>query len=114
MSIKTKRIASELVKVISEILAQEADDSLLKTITITDCDVAGDLSSAKIYFTSFSNLQIKQLEHELEEASSYVRGEVAQKMDLRHTPKLKFIYDKSIEYGSKIERIIEDLNKDNI
>ena len=112
MSIKTKRIASELCKVISDILANEANDSLLKTITITGADVAGDLSIAKVYFTALSDLVPEKLEHELEEASPYIRGEVAERIDLRHTPKLKFIYDKSIEYGSRIEKIIEDLNKE--
>ena len=110
MNVKTKRIASELAKVVSEILAREASDEILKTITLTDAEVASDLSSAKIFFTSFSNLTPDQLEKELEEASSYIRGEVSQRIELRHTPKLKFVYDKSIEYGAKIEQIIKEIH----
>lgn len=71
---KIARIASEIEKNISNILANEAHDSLLKTITVTGCEVTNDLSFAKIYFTSMSDLSKDELEKELEEASGYLRG----------------------------------------
>jgi len=114
MSVKLKRIQSEMCKVISDIIANSASDSLLKSVTITGSEISGDLSSAKVYFTFFGELTKEQMEKEMNEASGYIRGEVSQKMDLRHTPTLKFIYDESVEYGSKIEKIIEELKKDNM
>ena len=41
---------------ISEILANEASDSLLTTVTVTGCKVTNDLSFCKVYFTSLANL----------------------------------------------------------
>ena len=111
-SIKQKHIASEMIRVISEILIEEARDTLLKTITITGCEVAKDLSVAKVYFTSMKDMPHKDLERELEQASGYIRTLVAEKMNLRNTPKLKFIYDESIAYGDKIERIIKEIHED--
>lgn len=111
-SIKQKRIASEMTKVISEILLEEARDNLLKTITITGCEVASDLSFAKVYFTSLMEMEHKALEREMEEASSFIRLQLAEKMDLRNTPKLKFIYDESIAYGNKIEKIIKKIHEE--
>lgn len=110
-SIKSKRIASLMMRVISEIIMEEARDSLLKTITITGCEVASDLSFAKVYFTSLSEMSHRDLEHELDEASPYIRTLVAEKMDLRNTPKLKFVYDDSIAYGNKIERILKEIHE---
>lgn len=112
-SYKTKRIASELVQIISNILANEANDSLLKTITITGCDVTKDLSFAKVYFTSLSSLSKEQLEKELKEASKYVRGEVSKQINLRHTPELRFVFDDSILYGKKIEEIIKEIHEED-
>ncbi len=112
MSIKTKRISSEMVKVISNILMEEARDEILKTITITACEVTNDLSYAKVYFTSLSNMDHKALEKELEEASSFIRLNVSEKMNLRNTPKLKFIYDDSISYGEKIEKKLKEINNE--
>ena len=43
-------------------------------------------------------------------AAGYFRSELAKRMDLRTVPELKFIYDNSIEYGQKIEKIIEEIN----
>ena len=111
-SYKTKRIASELVEIISNILANEANDNLLKTITITGCEVTNDLSFAKVYFTSLSSLSKEQLEKEMKEASRYVRGEVSKRIDLRHTPEIRFVFDDSIAYGNKIENIIKEIHEE--
>lgn len=113
MSIKQKRIASEMVRVISEILLEEARDELLKQITITGADVANDLSFAKVYFTSLiSTMSHQELEREMESASVFIRHELASKMDLRNTPKLKFIYDESLEIANNIENIIKSIHEE--
>ena len=112
MSIKLERINSELVKTISGILASETNDELMHTITITGAQVSKDLSFAKVYFTSLSDLSKEQLEKEMNEASDMVRKFVAEQMDMRQTPKIKFIYDESIEYGSKKEKIIAEIHQD--
>lgn len=110
--IKIKRIESELVKTISEILLEESTDDLMKTITITASEVSSDLSFAKVYFTSMSEMEHDALEFEMNEASDFIRKFVAEKMDLRQTPKLKFFYDESIEYGNKIEKILEEIHEE--
>ena len=71
------------------------------------------MSFAKVYFTSMSDLSKDQLEKELEEASSYIRGELSKRIDVRHTPKLRFVFDTSIEYGNKIEKIIESIHEND-
>lgn len=112
MSVKTKRIASKMVRVIGEILHEEARDDLLKQITVTGADVANDLSFAKVYFTSLINdMSHQQLEREMEEAAPFIRKNLAEKMNLRNTPKLKFLYDESIGYARNIERIIKEIHE---
>jgi len=106
---KINRISAEVSRAISEIIANDARDSLLKTVTITGCVVTKDLSYAKVYFTSLSNLKKEEIEKEINEASPYIRGELSNKIALRHTPKLRFIFDESIEYGEKIENILKNL-----
>lgn len=109
-SYKTARIASDIQKYVSDILMNEANDELLKTITITGCDVTNDLSYAKIYFTSLEEMDKKKLEYELNEAAPFIRGKLSEKIEIRHTPTLKFIFDESIEYGKKIEDILKNLD----
>ncbi len=109
-SYKISKISSDVREAISEILFEEARDELLKTITITDARVSKDLSYAKIYFTSLSNLSKEEITKEINEAASFIRGKLAQKLNLRHTPDLNFVYDTSIEYASKIEGIIKEIH----
>ena len=110
---KIARIASDISRNISEIIANDSRDNLLKTITITGCNVASDLSSAKVYFTSLSDLSKEELEREMAEAAPYIRSELSQRIDVRHTPALRFVYDESIEYGNRIEKIIESIHKED-
>lgn len=109
---KIERIASDILKYLSNILLTETNDDLLKTITLTEVNVSKDLSYAKIFFTSISELSKKEIEKEMMEAAPFLRGKLAKVLDVRNIPELKFIYDETIEYATKIERIINNIHKD--
>ncbi len=109
--IKLKRIGSEIAQELSVICGTEARDSLLHTITITGCDVTNDLGLARVYFTTTSEMDKKALEKELnDETASYLRTKIADRIELRHTPKIRFVFDESVEYGNKIDRIINEIH----
>jgi ribosome-binding factor A len=108
---KIERISSDISKYISQIIANETRDEFLKSITITGCKVSNDLGYAKVYFTSLLNRDILELEKEMNEAAKYIRGKLSGMIDIRHTPELHFVFDKSIEYGKRIESIIEKINE---
>lgn len=112
MSVKTERIASNIIKEISYILANEVKDKNLKFMTVTDCKLTSDLSFAKIYFTTMGDID-SALEA-LEKASNFIRRQLAERIDVRHTPELSFVYDDSIENAKKIEDIIEKIHKEDI
>ena len=107
---KIERIESDIEKYIPIIIQRESTDELLKTITITGCELAHDLSFCKVYFTSLVDMDHKKLEKEVNEASSFIRGFLSQKMEIRNTPVLRFIYDESIEYAQRIEDIIDKIH----
>ena len=111
--IKQKKISSEIARCISEIIFEEARDSILKEITITAAEVSNDLSYCKVYFTSFSDLGHKELEKEInDDTAKFLRMKLAEKIELRNIPKLDFKYDESIEYGNNIESIINKIHEE--
>ena len=110
MRLKGERVASLMVKEISKILLTEVKDEDLKNVTITYATVTNDLSSAKVYFTTLDD---EKRDKVMKNASSYFRTELASRLNLRHMPEINFIYDTSIEYGRKIEKIIEEINNEN-
>lgn len=107
---KIKRLESDILRYLSDIIRNETNDELLKTLTITSVDLSTDLSYCKVYYTSLSNLDKKVLNKEVNEASSFLRGKLSDVLDIRHTPILKFIYDESLDYEKRIEEIIDSLN----
>ncbi len=109
---KLAKISSEVMRAISEIIFEESRDEILKSITITACKVSRDLYYAKVYFTSLSSIPKETLVKEVNEASPFIRTNLAEKLNLRHTPELEFIYDDSIEYAKKIEDIIKEIHED--
>ena len=108
---KVERIASDILKYLSNILLTETNDDLMKSITLTDVRVSKDLGYAKIYFTSISELSHKEIEREMKEAAPFLRGKLAKVLEVRNIPELQFEYDETIEYATKIERIINNINK---
>lgn len=109
MSVKIERLNDNFQEVISEILYKEVKDPNLKFVTITGCEITNDLSFCKVYFTTLNNDKDEVLKS-LKSASSFIRGEISKRVEIRHTPELRFIFDESIEYGNKIEKIINDIN----
>lgn len=109
-SIKIERLNHAFQEEISMILMTEIKDEDIKFVTITGVDTTSDLSYAKVYFTVFDDTKRETTLAALNNASSFIRGKLSERVEVRHTPELKFIYDTSIEYGRHIEEIIDDIN----
>ena len=113
MKLKGERVASDIIKELGMILLTEVKDEDLKHVTITAANVSNDLSSAKVYFTTLDDHKRDKVLKDINNASGYFRSELAKRLDLRQIPEIRFVYDESIEYGQKIEKIIEEINKNN-
>ena len=111
--IKLDRIASNLVKEISYILMTEVKNPDVKFVTVTDCKVTNDLSYAKVYVTVLNKDKIQETLEGLKDASGFIRHNLKERVDIRNIPELEFVYDESIEYGQKIEDIIEQIHEED-
>lgn len=110
--VKIERLNDLFREEISYILFTEVKDSNVKFVTITDVDITNDLSFAKVYFTVRNKEYLEQTQKALNRASSFIRGKLSDRVEVRHTPELRFIFDESIEYGQKIEKILEQINEE--
>ena len=104
------------------ILRRESNDPRLNKLNVTGVEVSRDLGVAKIFYTddlaselinnknnNKKNNTNNLIQKSLEKASGFLRRELARRCDLRKTPELRFIYDKSIDQGSKIEGILRSV-----
>ena len=108
---KNKRISTEITRYVNSIILKDIKDELIKSITIIDTELNNDLSIARVFFTAISDLTHEELENHVNESSSFIRGKLSKVINLRHTPEILFVYDKSVEYGDKIEKLIKEINK---
>ena len=113
-NIKQGRISSQIMREVSNILLLEAKDETLKHVTVTGCEVTNDLSYAKVFYTYMGDETPEVVTASLKEAQPYIRSLLAERLDsLRHTPELRFIVDESIEYGMKIEKLIDKIHEND-
>ncbi len=108
--LKGERAGSDIQKELGNILFLEAKDEDFKNVVITDVDVSNDLSFAKVYFTTTDD--IEHVTKDLNNASGFFRSLLSQRLDIRHTPELRFIFDSSSEYGTKIEKLIKKIHEE--
>lgn len=112
MSIKLERMQNEFVEKISMIIKEEVKDKEIDFVTITSARISSDLSYAKIYFTCLNLDKKEEIEKALNRASKFIEMKLSEITDIRKMPELTFKYDDSIEYGNKIEEIIEKINNE--
>lgn len=110
-NVKIERLNHVFMQEISNILMTEVKDEDIKFVTVTGVDITSDLSYAKVYVTVLDENKRTTTLEALNGASHFIRGKLSERVEIRHTPELKFIYDESIEYGNHIEEIIDKINK---
>lgn len=108
-SSRVYRIGALLKRELAGLIRQELSDPRAAKATITDVDVAPDLSHAKIFVTHLDGVEhARPLVKALNHASGFLRHRLADRVDLRVVPDLRFVYDESVERGVNISRLIDE------
>lgn len=110
-SIKNTRINSEVMREVSQIIRTELKDPRVSMMTsVTDVNVTTDLKYCTVYISVLGSEEesVKTLEG-LRKAGGFIRYELAHRLNLRNTPELKFAIDNSLEYGMKMDKLIDEV-----
>ena len=107
---RTDRVAEMIQRKLATLIQNEIKDPRLPgLITVSAVKVTKDLAHAKVYFTVFNGDPVES-ETILNAASSFLRTSLSKTITLRTVPQLHFVYDKSLEYGNKLSRLIDEVN----
>lgn len=109
MVLKKDKMNNIVLRELSSILQTEVRDPSIGFCTITSVDITNDLSIAKVY-VSFLNKNTKKSMDALERSKGYIRSLLAKRLTIRKCPEIYFYLDTSLEYGNKINSIIDELN----
>lgn len=110
---RSQRVGDLIQAALAEILQKEAQDMHLGIITVTSVDVAHDLSFAKVFISVLEDDKAKETLATLNASAKYLRYSLANAVELRIAPELRFIYDDSSARGSRISSLINDALKDD-
>lgn len=110
MTLRNERVRKALMKEVADIIQKDIRTPAL--VSILDVEVAHDNSFAKIFYSVFGNDEQKEKTKEIiEKNTPKIRYEVGKRVRLRLTPELRFVFDNSIERGSKVNEIIEKISR---
>ncbi len=115
MAHRIERVNSLIRQEISELLQRQVKDPRLSSfIAVTEVSTSSDLKYAKI-FVSCLDSEVKKQEtlNVLTSASGFFRSELFKRLRLRYTPELSFQWDDSIERGSHLLQLIDEVTTDN-
>ena len=112
-SIKNNRINGEVLRELSSIIRDEVKDPRIDPLlTVTREEVTPDLQFCKCYVSSLGSDEMLEDSIEgLKSAGGFIRRELAHRVNLRKTPELQFVADRSMEYAIEMSKKIEELAK---
>lgn len=113
-AIRKLRVESLLQEKVSALILKGeiknlGDDTFL---SITSVKISNDGSHAKLYVSSLKGIpQSKRGAESLNRAAGFIQQQMGKVLTTRHTPRMKFYYDDSLEYSVAINKKIDQLNE---
>lgn len=109
---RTQRISEEVLKALSEEIRSLKDPRIHGLVSVTKCEVTGDLRYAKVFISVLgSDEDKKDVMRGLKSAAGFLRREVAARVQLRYAPELIFHLDESITHGAHITEILHRIER---
>lgn len=107
---RNRRVADLIQRDLANLIQREMDNRRFGLITISVVDVSPDLLNAKVYVTCLRDDTDKHdMVVALNERASHFRHELAKNSRLRTTPKLNFVFDSSVEHGTRLSALIDSV-----
>ena len=110
---RSERVQEALRQEISRIVHGELKDPRLGFITITGVQLTRDLRYAKVYFSVLGEAKDRSLALKgLNNAKGYIKGLIADRINLRFTPEIDFRIDEFFDEARKIRGVLDILKKE--
>lgn len=81
-------------------------------ISIISVDCTPDLKNAKIRYSVMGERRKGDAQKGLENATGYIRTQIAKMLNLRITPELKFYPDDSMKHGAHISNLMKQVEEE--
>jgi ribosome-binding factor A len=113
---RTSRIGEVIMRELAQMIQQELSDPRVGMVTVSHVDITSDLKYAKVYVTRLNGIESEQDVDEciagLTNAAGFLKRGIAKRVEIRSIPELRFLYDKSLDHGFRMDELIAKANKD--
>jgi ribosome-binding factor A len=111
---RSQRVVEQIRRELAELIRTEVKDPRVGFITLTDVEITPDYAHAKVFFTSMTGEEsVPGILVGLRRASGFLRRELGRRVRIHTTPELHFVYDRSVEEGSRMSRLIDDVVRED-
>jgi ribosome-binding factor A len=108
---RSQRVSDLLREEIADIIIYKLKDPRIGFITVTGVDVTDDLKMSVVFLSVLKEEDKKPTLEILNSAKSFIRSELSKRLRIKFIPSVEFKLDPSIEYGSKIDRLLDEIRK---
>ncbi|MCD8052200.1 MAG: 30S ribosome-binding factor RbfA [Clostridiales bacterium] len=109
-SYRIGRINDDIKRELASMIPTLKDPRVRGLISITRVDTTTDLRYCKVYISTLDKDDVKEVMRGLKSSAGYLRRELGRRMTLRYTPELQFIADDSIDRGSRLIQMMNELD----
>lgn len=114
---RADRVRKAVIREFSDILANEIKEPRLinHLISVTDAEVSGDLRHAKVFVSVMGDEATqKEVMEILKESESKFRYEIGQRIRLRYTPEIDIRLDDSLERGTRVTQLLNQISRGEV
>ena len=111
MSHRSERVAEQIRGVLAELIRDEIRDPRVGFVTLTGVALSPDLKQARVFVSRLGSEEERTATVEaLNHAAPFLRRSLADRARLRFTPGLRFVSDATLERGSRVEALIQEIH----
>lgn len=108
MRTRPRRVASEIARLLNELLLTEVKDPRLDGVRVNEVEVSGDLGVAKVWFGTLDpDRDASDAAQALESAKGFLRTRVGRALQVRRVPELRFFHDVRTRREFEVRRLID-------
>jgi ribosome-binding factor A len=112
---RSSRIGKKIQRGVSEYLQSGLRDPRIRMVTITGVTMSPDLSVAKVYYSVNGGLRERNdARAGFRSAAGYIKRSLAAALKMKYMPDLRFTYDGSLDYGTMMDRLLEEIKTENV
>ncbi len=109
--IRQERTAELIQQLLSEMFLREVNDPRLAGVTITEVQIDRELQYATAYVNALGDdSRREEVMAGLQSAAGFLRRELAQGLDLRSAPVLRFEWDPRLRYVEEVDELLNELD----